>query len=378
MSSRHVLAAGLTGGWRQCHLRRSRRTLVTLAHAQPSIDAQSAAPSAATTLDLVQQAADSSGAAVASAQYCLGAVHAATGLPWWATIALVTATVRALLTTPAFIIQQRTVARYEGLVPHLRQWRTALEHKHRERARKEGYGEVEATQHLNADMKKVHKEVLKENGLWPLWARMQLPLALQIPVWITFSFALRGLVSPEMAPTELILNFASSGTLWFTNLAVPDVWYGLPLITATANLINLEVNGLAAGARADRKTPSTASPSPAAQATNENDTKRQLTIQEPADRKIIRDHVIKGFFRLLSVSMVWIGSQIPSAVCLYWCISSCYGVVQNLTFRLPAVRRAASIPPTPSESDRPFAKLAAQARAEWVKFCNDLRDNKGL
>eukprot|EP00035_Acanthoeca_spectabilis_P035714 m.35926 g.35926 ORF g.35926 m.35926 type:complete len:458 (+) comp7509_c0_seq1:162-1535(+) len=326
----------------------------------------------------VAQAAENSGMAVGAAQHVVGSLHAATGLPWWATIAVLTVGIRASLTTPAFVFQQRTIARYEELLPELRQWRAALEHKHRELARKGNYGAAEATRKLTSDMSAVHSQVLKEHGLWPLWARMQLPLLMQIPVWITLSFALRGLVTIETAPMELVLDFASSGTLWFANLATPDVWYGLPLITAAANLANLEINGLMARPTSSAAGAAAPAPSPHLDPASDDDSgSKPLTISDPIDRKAIRDHVLKGFFRLLSVSMVWIGTQLPAAVCLYWAVSSCYGVAQNLAFRLPAVRRAGGIPKTLSESDTPFADMGQRAGEEWRMFREDLRKNKG-
>lgn len=350
----------------------------------------------------VAQAAENSGMAVGAAQHVVGSLHTATGLPWWATIAVLTVGIRASLTTPAFVFQQRTIARYEELLPELRQWRAALEHKHRELARKGNYGAAEATRKLTSDMSAVHSQVLKEHGLWPLWARMQLPLLMQIPVWITLSFALRGLVTIEtvcfpialfstaiialtnnscahlQAPMELVLDFASSGTLWFANLATPDVWYGLPLITAAANLANLEINGLMARPTSSAAGAAAPAPSPHLDPASDDDSgSTPLTISDPIDRKAIRDHVLKGFFRLLSVSMVWIGTQLPAAVCLYWAVSSCYGVAQNLAFRLPAVRRAGGIPKTLSESDTPFADMGQRAGEEWRMFREDLRKNKG-
>ena len=76
--------------------------------------------------------------------------------------------------------------------------------------------------------------------------------------------------------------------------------------------------------------------------------------------------------------MLWIGTQIPMAVCFYWTVSSLYGVGQNIVFRVPAVRRAAGIPPTSTESTRPFADIAMRFRNEWQTFWADLRSNRGL
>jgi membrane protein insertase Oxa1/YidC/SpoIIIJ len=170
------------------------------------------------------------------------------------------------------------------------------------------------------------------------------------------------------------LEFATGGALWFNNLAVPDVWYGLPLITAVANLANLELNGLGA-----TRPQVSGSPSAPAQQQQQQDPETPgegrsgLTWSDPVDNKVMRDHAVRGFVRLLSISMVWIGTQLPAGVCFYWCVSACYGVVQNLAFLFPGVRRAAAIPRTSSEVDRPMADLAAKARKEWATFFADLK-----
>jgi hypothetical protein len=41
-----------------------------------------------------------------------------------------------------------------------------------------------------------------------------------------------------------VAEMISGGVLWFPNLMVADVWYGLPLITGMAFLVNIEFNGL--------------------------------------------------------------------------------------------------------------------------------------
>ena len=44
-------------------------------------------------------------------------------------------------------------------------------------------------------------------------------------IWVSLSFALRGLTDPNEASLALLNEFLHGGGLWFTNLAVPDVWY---------------------------------------------------------------------------------------------------------------------------------------------------------
>ena len=47
------------------------------------------------------------------------------------------------------------------------------------------------------------------------------------------------------------------------------------------------------------------------------------------------------------------------AMSLYWSVSSSYGLVQNILFRFPRVRRTLGIPRTPSESKHPYRDLLA-------------------
>ncbi len=78
---------------------------------------------------------------------------------------------------------------------------------------------------LQATVKDKHRELLKREGIYPLWAHTMAPVFAQIPVWVTMSFALRGLATPEVQPSlSLLKQMAIEGTLWFPNLVVPDVW----------------------------------------------------------------------------------------------------------------------------------------------------------
>ena len=45
------------------------------------------------------------------------------------------------------------------------------------------------------------------------------------------------------------------------------------------------------------------------------------------------------------------------AMVLYWSLSSSYGLIQNILFKYPQVRRVLNIPKTPSESKTPYKDL---------------------
>ena len=58
---------------------------------------------------------------------------------------------------------------------------------------------------------------------------------LQAPIFISYFFALRGMVS---VPIE---SMKEGGLWWFTDLTVPDPYFILPVITCTTVFITLEL-----------------------------------------------------------------------------------------------------------------------------------------
>lgn len=96
--------------------------------------------------------------------------------------------------------------------------------------------------------------------------------------------------------------------------------------------------------------------------------------------------IMTNVFRVLTVGMGYVASQLPAvnlhleishthrerassyiisslfvyilqALSLYWAVSSSYGLVQNVLFRFPRVRRTLAIPRSPSESKHPYRDL---------------------
>eukprot|EP00041_Stephanoeca_diplocostata_P025910 m.690000 g.690000 ORF g.690000 m.690000 type:complete len:374 (-) comp22848_c0_seq3:3057-4178(-) len=317
-------------------------------------------------------AATCSSAPVAAVQELLGTITYTTGMPWWMTITAVTLTLRATLTTPLYILQQQSIAKYQLLQPQIKEWVSALKYKAQVLAHRNNTPLDQATKKLNKDIKAMHTDLLKENGLWPWFVRVQMPLFIQIPLWVSLSFALRGLTSDQEAPIRLLGEFVQGGVLWFPNLAIPDVWYGLPLLTGLVNLANLELSMLARGGTKHGG-------SAASTAVSDGQTQRHSsnndTAVAPRAPTSVREHLVVGFFRLLSVGMVWIGAQVPSALTLYWATSSVFGLAQNLVFRYPAVRQRFNIPSTPTDSATPIRHMAIEAKLAWRAFVDDVKKN---
>ena len=117
---------------------------------------------------------------------------------------------------------------------------------------------------------------------------------------------------------------------------------GRPLIAGIANLINIEINGLIRHARVGTQ--------------REEASKMTTTL------------------RGLSLAMVWVGSTVPSALCLFWATSSVYGVAQNLFMQVPAVRSTFDIPYVKSDESAQLKKLPKHAKDALTDFATEVRE----
>lgn len=54
--------------------------------------------------------------------------------------------------------------------------------------------------------------------------------------------------------------------------------------------------------------------------------------------------IMTNSFRVLSVAFVPIAANAPMSIGLYWFSSAWYSVVQNIAFKIPAVRTALKMP----------------------------------
>lgn len=77
------------------------------------------------------------------------------------------------------------------------------------------------------------RQLLIDNNCNPLRGLI-LPLV-QMPLFITFFFALRGMA------TSGLPDFATGGAAWFTDLSMPDPYYVLPVLSSAATLAVLQV-----------------------------------------------------------------------------------------------------------------------------------------
>ncbi len=154
-------------------------------------------------------------------QQSLEFLHVNAHMPWW--VAIVTATVALRVAMlPVAIMMQRNAANLANLQPQLEViQRRMLLYKEA--------GNPDAVAREVADLMKLYQ---KHNAR-PM--RLFLMPFLQMPIFITFFVALR-----KMAQAPVV-SMQSGGTLWFTDLTIPDPFFALPLLACGAFLSNIEV-----------------------------------------------------------------------------------------------------------------------------------------
>lgn len=220
-------------------------------------------------------------------QQLLDFLHASTGLPWWATIAISTVVVKVCL-LPLVIKGQRNSIHMNNNLPQMQHLQAKMTE-----ARNTG-NQLEAARIANELM-----VFMKEKNINPLKS-MIIPMA-QAPVFISFFFALRGMANLPME------SFKTGGMLWFTDLTVADPYYLLPLITSVSLFCTLEL-GAESGVRADNL---------------------QWT---------------RYVFRCLPVVIFPITMNFPSALLCYWVTSNMFTLCQVGVLRIEAVRKRLNMP----------------------------------
>lgn len=154
------------------------------------------------------------------AQQMLDWVVETTGLPWWATIAVLTVSIRVAV-FPIAVKGQSNAIRLANINPEMQRHMADITS-----AKKEGNMLVmtEATQ-------KVQK-LMRDNNCNPLKSFIT-PLV-QAPLFMTLFFALKGLAGAGLATMQ------NGGLFWFKDISVADPTAILPVVAAGLTLATLE------------------------------------------------------------------------------------------------------------------------------------------
>lgn len=156
-------------------------------------------------------------------QQVLEYVHVFSGLPWWATIAVTTVGFRVIL-FPLFMKSSDTMARSQSIMPQTK------------KLRKEMTQAMTSGDRVTQQKKQMELSLLnKKTGV--KYSRMFLSPVTQMVYSVGSFFGIR-----EMANLP-VDGLSTQGTLWFENLANPDPYIGLQLISAALYSIAFKFGG---------------------------------------------------------------------------------------------------------------------------------------
>ncbi|AWU73756.1 hypothetical protein CAS74_001564 [Pichia kudriavzevii] len=156
-------------------------------------------------------------------QQSLEYVHVFSGLPWWATIAVTTIGFRLLL-FPLFMKSSDTMARSQAIMPETKKIRKEMTHAM-------SVGDRALQQRKQLELRVLNQK----NGV--KYSRMFLSPVTQMVYSVGSFFGIR-----EMANLP-VDGLTTQGTLWFENLANPDPYIGLHLISASLYSIAFKFGG---------------------------------------------------------------------------------------------------------------------------------------
>mmetsp|Transcript_14238 Transcript_14238/g.27998 ORF Transcript_14238/g.27998 Transcript_14238/m.27998 type:complete len:321 (+) Transcript_14238:40-1002(+) len=151
-------------------------------------------------------------------------VHTSTGMPWWITIAGVTAGIRFVL-FPIFVYQQRTTAKMTNLRPE-------LEKIQQEMKDKRASGNFSAADQQYFAQKQADMFMKNNINILSMFA----PFA-QAPIFVTMFFGLQTIHSR-------FPDISTGGISWITDLSVADPYYILPITSAITMLLTIEIGSM--------------------------------------------------------------------------------------------------------------------------------------
>ncbi|KAK3101304.1 hypothetical protein FSP39_002548 [Pinctada imbricata] len=255
----------------------------------------------------------------------LEAIHETTGLPWWATISITTVIFKSVLTFPLAVLATKNKNRLLLLNPELQKRIQSLRHEVEVFGHHTGLNkEYDKRIMFYKQKKRLKRKFYVEKNVHPM--KSFASVFTQLPLWVYLSFALRHLSGGflmENVDARVIKSpgMLTEGTLWFTDLTVPDPTLLLPIIMCVTNLTNIQLMVW--------------------------DAKSQG--MKPA--LIGRIFVAVG--RFFSVMIIPLGTIVPSALVLYWTVSAFYALIQNIALRNERVMLALGIPILPKKPPPP-------------------------
>ncbi|CAE6417882.1 unnamed protein product [Rhizoctonia solani] len=271
---------------------------IELTQAEPNVvsDAASTALDALSSSPAAHQMGDFAAAGFGGlwpsgwVQTSLEFLHVQTGLPWWASILVLTAIVRTSL-LPLNLGLVGNASRLARVQPQL-----AVLTEQIKRAR--DAGDSAALQHAGFKAQKL----LESGGANPFKGLLG-PLV-QMPVALAFFFGIRNICTAGLP------SLKTGGIGWFTDLTLADPTWALPILSSASMLILLETSAIEAQSGAAGHT--------------------------------------RNFFRVLSLLTIPIVSYLPSGVLVYFVANGAFMLIQNTLVKIPAIRKRYNIVDKPA------------------------------
>lgn len=217
-------------------------------------------------------------------------IHVVADIPYWQSIIALTVALRVAV-LPIAIKAMRDGARMQLLQPEMKKIQAEM--------MSDPFANVK-----QAEYEVRMKALFTKYQVTP-FSMLLGPLA-QMPIFLSMFFGIR-----QMG--DYYDDFSAGGAYWFTDLAAADTTMIMPVVNSVMFLALIELGGEAGQQQAQ--------------------TDQQKTM--------------KMVFRGLGVAMVPLTMHMPSGLFVYWCSSSLISVVQNLTLKNPALRKALDIPKVP-------------------------------
>lgn len=225
------------------------------------------------------------------------------GLPWWATISLVTIALRSVITFPLMIYTRKNQAKMVPYYQTLTLLNADLRKELKKESIKNNWDSATEKQQFLFNVER-HKRELKLKMKPPSFFKRYMVIWFQVPIWVSMSFAIRDLtlfLQRSSITTEMLNIYnqlSTEGLFWFVDLCQPDSFYILPILTCVINLAIVEIHGLSKS-----------------------------------------NFWLANISRALCVCLIPIASQLPSAVALYWFCSSSFGLIQAPLLRSSFIKK---------------------------------------
>lgn len=238
------------------------------------------------------------------------------GASWWFSIAAATLTVRSTVTLPLAAYQTVVLHRVASLQKEISELAQRLSYEVSVRAKQMSWSERTCRFQFKKNMKRIVSELYVRDNCHPFKASIL--VLVQIPVWISLSWALRDL---SLDSSAVYSALTAGGALWFKDLTVPDSTWIIPVSLGLTNLLLVELASLQ---------------------------------QKPVSGRFQK--VLLHFFRGVSLVMIPVSAYVPTCMSLYWLSSSLVGLGHNMILRSNKVHTFLRLP---IKSSTPYRDLYA-------------------